>query len=524
MTLQPPGQVQPLTLWDYLEILWRRRWLVLIPLLVTPLVAFLVTSWQPTRYEGRATLLLRWDDPVAQLLGMQEASFISPRLKTQADVVRSYEVLRRALPEATPKGMEGTEPGAVIETIRKRLSVKVDRDSTLMRIRYTAEDPLEALEVTEAVVRAYQEYVREQQQAVLQAALQTAQAFLEREGEKADLTAEQRLSQQLLQLQLALETVRSSGTFFNITVVDPPSVVAVPPRRLLNTLVGLLMGAVLGGGAAFLAEYLDRRIHNEADVQRLSDLPILASVPLAPHVNGTVPFPESPRSPFAESFRLLRANLRFSSVDVPLKRILITSPEPSTGKTTVALNLARALAADGRRVLVIDADLRRPFVHRALGVPKEPGLTNYLAGSLEAPPVLVLRGEEGSEDLHILASGPTPPNPVELLASRRMADLLEDLSGQFDTLLLDAAPCLGFADVLSLAPHCTGVLLVVQAELTERDALRQAIEQLERARARILGIVFNGAPTGGGRYGYYGYYRYYRYYREYAEAEPGGEG
>ena len=212
-----------------------------------------------------------------------------------------------------------------------------------------------------------------------------------------------------------------------------------------------------------------------------------------------------PKSPAAEAYRTLRTNLQFTSLDKPLRSIMITSSGPQEGKTTVSSNLAVSLAQTDKKVVIVGVDLRRPTLFKQMNISNSVGLTNVLAGSVSLDEALV---ESDISNLYIIPAGPIPPNPAELLGSNKMKDILLSLTDKFDTVLLDAPPIIAVADAVILAKEVDGVLLVVSVGETPREIAVAAKEQLEKANARILGVVANNIREESGYYYYY-YKQYY---------------
>ena len=261
---------------------------------------------------------------------------------------------------------------------------------------------------------------------------------------------------------------------------------------------------------------LDNTLKTPEDVERHLRLPTLGALPQlrARRSNGRTAeiqpeliVVEDPRSMGAEALRTLRASLFLSTASGPPQRILVTSARPQEGKTCITVNLAIVLAQMGRRVVLVDCDLRRPRVHRVFGHELDAGVTSFLTGSGDVPSLI----RSTPYGVDVLSSGPIPPNPVELIDSQPMVSLLEELSRRYDFVVLDAPPGLGFADVPLLARLAGGVLFVIRAGETPRKAAAQATEHLLRLRAKLLGVVLNGVRTGGPGYhsSYYSYYEYY---------------
>lgn len=209
-----------------------------------------------------------------------------------------------------------------------------------------------------------------------------------------------------------------------------------------------------------------------------------------------------PRSPIAEAYRILRTNLEFSSLDRPLRTLLVTSPGAEEGKSTVLANLGVVIAQAGKRVILADCDLRRPSLHELFGLPGNIGLTNMFVDeeAFRNPPFQ----ETGVENLLLLPSGPLPPNPAEVLASRRMEEILKRLTSEADMVLLDAPPVVSVTDALILASKSDGVILVIRAGHTRREMALRARELLEKVNARILGGVLTDAPVDMRLQRYYG--------------------
>jgi non-specific protein-tyrosine kinase len=209
----------------------------------------------------------------------------------------------------------------------------------------------------------------------------------------------------------------------------------------------------------------------------------------------------NPRSPVSEAYRTLRTNLEFFSLDEPVRTLVVTSPGAKDGKSTVLANLAVALAQGGKRVILVDCDLRRPTQHTLFGLDNATGLTTMMLdeAAQSKPPLR----ETPVDGLRVLTAGPLPPNPAELLGSRRMKETLAALLKKADVLLFDAPPVLAVTDALVLAVRTDGVLLVVKAGGTTREHVQQAKERLERVNARIVGAVLNNAPTDAMWQGYY---------------------
>ena len=288
----------------------------------------------------------------------------------------------------------------------------------------------------------------------------------------------------------------------------------VRPQPVSSTLLAGAVGLMLMAGLVFLIEYLDDTLRTPEDVERALKLPVIGYIAemQAPKSQDEYLYVNrQPRSPVSEAFRSLRVNLEYAGVDRPLHTILVTSPGPGEGKTTVAANLAAIIAQAGKNVLLLDADLRRPKIHKVLGVTNRIGLSDLFRERLSLQSVR--NRWNGTKEMAVITSGTLPPNPAELLGSDRMGFILGELSSSAEVVVIDSPPTV-VTDAQVMAPKVDGILLVIQPGQTRADSATAACEQFERAGGRLLGVVFNRIPRN--RNHYYGGYRYYSpyYYSE----------
>ena len=349
------------------------------------------------------------------------------------------------------------------------------------------------------------------------------------------LEAQDKLELQASQQALPWQTISEP------TVTENPISPNVPRNLALGVIGGLLMGM----GAALLAERLDPVFHSAEEMKESVNLPILGLIPtqkdlkpaqiqgtnnqlslpqlqignialeLAGNSSAQLPNRETKSkrynaSPFLESFRSLNTNIRLLGSDSPLNSIVISSSIPSEGKSTISSHLAQASSAMGQRVLLIDADLRRPQVHEWTGLKNDKGLSNILATGL--PIEEAIKTVPQWENLSVITAGDIPPDPTRLLASHKMQELMDKLleSHQYDLIIYDTPPILGFADGRILASRTNGVVLVVRIGKTDRSLLKQNIDNLKMSNVPVLGLVANQTnPNADG-----GYHYYSRYYAE----------
>jgi polysaccharide biosynthesis transport protein len=281
----------------------------------------------------------------------------------------------------------------------------------------------------------------------------------------------------------------------------------VRPNRMLIIVMSAVAGMFLGVCFALLQEFLDDRVNAPDDARRVMGVPALGYIPRIEKSDQRLLTSEKGGGSLLESYRVLRSNVRFAAVGEPLNSIMVTSTAPGEGKSMTSCNLAIAMALDGKRVILVDADLRRPTVHEKFGMRNTPGLTNVLVGALPLDKALQ---DTEIENLQILASGPIPPNPAELLNSNAMIQVQEQLKQRAEVVIFDSPPCLSVADAQVMSSTVDGVIYVVQLGSTKKSALRHGHELLRQAQARVLGIVYNKLQVDNRRSDYYyGYYSYY---------------
>lgn len=327
----------------------------------------------------------------------------------------------------------------------------------------------------------------------------------------------------------SLEAVRLSRVQNTPTVeqveIAFASDVPIRPQPIQTTMLAAAVGLMLAAGIAFLVEYLDTTLKTMDDIERVLGLPVIGYIAQIEHKKGSdenLYVTRQPRSPVSEAFRSLRANLEFSGVDKPIRRVLITSAGPNEGKSTISTNLAAIIAQGGKKVILIDADLRRPKVHRFLQVPNQFGLSDLFRTAM--PMSAVVQKTEEHENLKVITSGALPPNPAELLASARMNALLDEANKEADMVILDSPPTL-VADAQVLSSKVDAVILVIHPGHTHTEAAQATLQQLTRAGAHVVGVVLNRIPRD--RADYYGGYRYYSPYYSgyhYYSAEEGAKG
>lgn len=453
---------------DYIRIL-RKSWLVILATTLIGLAA--AAGYSLTRtpmYESQAVVFVQSQAGGTASELQQGSSFAESRITTYVSLVREPVVMNPVI----------TELG--LNTSADELAQKVESssplNSTLIEITVQDPDPVQAADISNALGES------------LAAAV-----------ERIDTPAGQDAS------PIKLTRVRDALASF-----DP-----VSPNVPLNLALGVLVGLALGVGIAVLRAVLDNRVRTPRDVEALTDRPLIGAIPHDPKTKERpIILQADPHNPRSEAFRSLRTNLQFLEMDGG-HTFVITSSIPTEGKSTTTINLAIALADSGKRVALLDTDLRKPKVAEYLGVEGGTGLTDVLIGRARVADVLL---PWGNRSMYVLPAGKIPPNPSELLGSDRMHKLLEALGEEFDVVLCDAPPLLPVTDAAVLSRATSGAIMVVAVGKTTTHQLDGALETLETVGSKIAGVVLTMVPTKGAdaySYGYgYGYGGYGAYKSE----------
>ncbi len=347
---------------------------------------------------------------------------------------------------------------------------------------------------------------------------------------KREVETNRHIYELLLQRSKEMD-VEASVRSTSIRPIDRASIPLFPykPRKGLNLLLSLIVGLMAGVFLAFFLEYLDNTIKTPDEVERLLRLPVLGVVPTITLRKRKKEEGEgkplidlyavnSPKSPAAEAFRMVRTSLMLAAAEHPPKAVLVTSPQVGGGKSFVSLNLALAYAQMESRVVLLDCDLRRARLHRVLDVKANPGLSNFLAGRVDLTQVIHrIDGKLGDGvGIDFIPAGTVPPNPVELLNSKAFYHLLEGLREKYDHIVMDSSPLVGFADALVLSRLVDGAVLILRNQQTPKPAAKYARDMLYQVGGNILGVVVNDVKVERGSY-YYGKYSGYYYHSYYSK-------
>jgi capsular exopolysaccharide synthesis family protein len=502
-------------------------WLVVASTLVATVSGYIGVSRMPRIYQATTTVI------VGQ--GLQSANPNSQDLYISQQLAQTYRemVVRRPILSGAAEAL-----GLSYVPRSEDVSAWLVPGTQLMGIAVRDTDPERARALADAIVQqlilatpnevaedqARQAFVRTQL-TNLEQSIQATEEEIWAEQVKLDAANSARAIQQyqtniaalqekLSSYQATYSTLLSSveGRTNYISVFEPASTPRRPisPNVMQTVAMAAAIGMALAVGGALLIEFLDDTVKTIEDLEAAANLTTVGTIlrfPDAPKDNpdSRLVTVREPRSPIAESYRALRTNIMISSVDEPIRTLVVTSPNPLEGKTTTVANLGVAMAQAGKLVLLVDADLRRPTLHKPFAASNERGVTNLL---LEDEPVLDdWLQETGTENLSILTSGPLPPNPSELLGSRKMRNLVERLEEEFDMVIFDTPPLLPVTDAVVLSMESDSILLVVDAGHTRRGTLRRATDTLQQLEINVIGAVLNRVSAKAVSSSYYYYHQ-----------------
>ncbi len=554
---------------EYASLLWHWAWLLILLALLAGGAAYYLSSRQTPIYQASAMAMINvapsaQDSTTSIYIGQQLAGTYSKMMTTRTVLdsvaqrlgleklpgsVQVTPITNTQLLSVTVTDTDAELTASIANTLVTVFSeqiqadqaaryadseqnLKTQMDTLEQQIQTTSADlavlgqeiqddntTLTALLTPDNVVRTQEEL--DQRASLIQQTQSTLQSRVSQQAEMQTSLQNYRTSYTILlqsyeSIRLA-ESQSSSGILLKDPAVTPGG--PIQPHPFQSAILAAVVGLFLGAGIVFLIEFLDDSLRDPQEITRKWGIPILGMIANFNSNNGNELITEKqPRSPVSEAFRSIRTNLQFTSVTSPLHTLLVTSPSPEDGKTTTVGNLACVFGQGGRKVVVVDSDLRRPRLHRLFELPNHSGLTD-----------LFIRPEENLDgavqptevkNLYLLSSGSLPPNPSELISSRKMVEIIKTLEAQYEVVFLDAPPSLVVTDANVLANLADGVILVVRPSKTKRAAIKHTLEQLAQVKANIVGVVLNGVDVRKSHYSYYRGY-YHKYGREYAYYSDG---
>jgi succinoglycan biosynthesis transport protein ExoP len=472
---------------EYLRLVRRRGWILIACVILIPLGIYLYTAQRPKVFTASTILQVQSSvDPAAVTSptlaqGSANVQAIAQFVSTTAVSDEAARLLH------LPKG-----------SLNGAGSATADQDTGFITITASGSTAQRATSVANAFAGALNATRQKQGVQRVDAAIASVQKDLAK-APRSDAATRAQLSQQLRSLQ-TLKQAQSQ----NVSVIQPANGAAqIAPHPKRNATVGILLAILIGFGLILLTERIDRKLRKPEDLEKLTGMPFLGTIPHEA-------FPgEDTNAEVLEAFQTLRNTLTYFNADDQLSSLMVTSALKGEGKTTVAANLAVAYAMFGKRVILVDTDLRKPDLAGRLGIEESPGLSDILAGNANAASALREFPGDLGHGLRLLPAGAIPPNPSALLGSLRMASLLDELGQDADIVILDSAPLLMVSDAFPLLDKVGGILALARLDQTPRDAVRRMAQIAVSAGGQVLGFVATDAKRallGGYGYGYgYGY-------------------
>jgi polysaccharide biosynthesis transport protein len=507
---------------DLITPLIRCWWLLLIASALAGLTSYYYVMPLPPIYQSKTTLVV--GSSIYQANPTYVSLDMGPRLAQAYAALAMGEVVANNV--KTSLGLNALP----------KYSAEVAAGSSFIQITVTDTNPQRAQIITNEIARQLilqsptnsenidqnrAAFVEEQLNSIQQSITETQSSIAQLQTQLTSMESSTQIEDtqaQIAALNSKLNTLQTNYAAMlagsqqqainTLSIIEPANLPGSPigPNKKLIVLVSALAGFILAAGAAYWVEYLDDTLKSEEDIIRLLQIPTLGYISNLPKKNPATHVLDMPQSGVSEAYRSLRTSLVFKTIESPVHTLLVSSPSMSEGKSTIVTNLAITMAQSGKKVIVVDADFRRPMIHQYLNIPNEKGLTDVIVGIVELKDALV-SWNDGL--FQVLPTGTLPPNPAELIGSMKMNQVLSDLSSMADLVVIDSAPFL-VTDAMLLAAQVDGVLLVIRPKTTRKAAVNAMKKQLEGVGARILGLVLNGISSSSEYSNYYsGYYNNY---------------
>jgi non-specific protein-tyrosine kinase len=522
-----PNSGVAMDLRQYGQLARKWLWLVLVCTLAAAGAAYIVSRNSTPVYQASTKLLVNQSSTSNQVnLAYQDILMSQQLARTYANLLSDRPVV-----EETARRLNLPTDPKTLARLQGSVSVTPIRDTQLMEVRVEGESPEMIMLVANTLPEVF---IAQNQQLQmgrvtgLKTSLETEIANVQEDiartqnslASAADDVQRQRYEASLAQYRSTLSSLTNNYSQIrlaeaqasnNLVIVKPAIIPQAPirPRTMTNVLLAAVVGAMIAIGAAFLIEYLDDTVKSPDDVTRVSGLSTLGAIARLKDAGAErqlIAWLQS-KAPESEAYRTLRTNIQFSSVDKPIRTLIVTSSGPSEGKSTTSANLAIVMAQTGQKVILVDTDLRRPVLHKTLGVPNNAGITTALLAGEQADLRDYLQPTE-IDNLMVITSGPIPPNPSELLGSQRMKHVIDELSKLADIVIFDTPPVLVVTDAAVLGRQVDGVLLVADAGGTREQALAHAVAELRKTGTNVLGVAMNRLDNRSRGYYYYYYYSF----------------
>ena len=539
---------EELHLKDYIDVLRRRRSASILFFVTTVLIVTIGSFIMTPIYRATTTILIDPESPnVLTTTGsveLQSQNYYSYReyYQSQVEILTSYTLIKKVFDElGLDKSREYAKAKEPVKNFLKTIKVEPVRDTRLLKLSVDNKNPEVAAKIVNRIAELYvmrnlyyisknelanlfkNEYLK------LESKL-SEYAKVYKEGHPEMVKLRKELAEMMDRIGQEKKSVYDYGKIEdylqnntsyplsgfkanNISIQDAAvkPVIPLKPKKMLNMLLAIIFGLFGGVAIAFFLEYFDDSVKTVENIEKITKWPFLSSVPDIDE-GGTLKETEKdifvdikPKDPISEIYRIIRTRMLFTAVDgKPIKTILVTSPGPQEGKTTTLCNLGIAIAQNKQRVLLVDADMRRPRMHETFGAKNDNGLSSFISGQVPFDDVVQ---KTKIENLSIVSGGVVPPNPSELLTSHKMKEFITKAGEKFDFIMIDTPPVGMLTDAVIVAGLTDGVIMVVESGKTSKRILGRVNQLLEHVKVKVIGVVFNKAPLGASSYYYY--YQYY---------------
>jgi len=545
VSVNPPEERAPGEVREYLRVLRRRKWLVIVPTVVAVVVALVLSLMATPIYRASVQVLVQSSDQTSSA-GAGANNKDLGTLSTDKTIVTSDEVVSNAIASLSEAPVNNAGQPMTAQQLAKDILVTVPSDTNVLTISYSSTDPVEAATIANALAAAYEQFKQTQaedtvtklteelqtQSDNIQRQIDDVTAALQRahsEGTRTSITNNLiDLTSQQASLQAQKSQIEADNVI-SVTTIDPATAPHTPvsPNIPLNLLASLALGLTLGVGLAFGAEALDDHIRNRPELQRILEAPVIGSIPAVKpwrqrEEGQHLAFKDDPSGPLSEAYKALATNIMYLASQDQLQIILVTSALAGEGKTTTAANLAVSLARLDQDVVLVGMDLRAPDLAKRFGLRGRDGMSNTLATPLidvdrqtrSLRSIARVRAQMqmvGIDRLRVILGGPAVNDPTGLVSEFVAGEYADTLRKVAKFIVIDTPPVLGVADASILAPLADGVVFVTDAQKATRRAVGDAREQLKAAGGQVIGAVYNNIPAHDSRYGYaYGHGRYGR--------------